>query len=427
MVVAPLVLVAVLAQVGGASGPLAQWRLTGRFVAEQAVYDARCSATLDDLCLALGFVQRGFLELRDGALQYRIDGECSPLPFRAELVEGDHAEGSFERPGLEGKPQTTPCGGDSCDGRRVQIWREGGALVVRGAMDRLGSCGMPDGNELDTTVVRFVPLERLTAASEEQARRLGVDPGRCDYKTSHRTGPPRRCWGGTGAQARKDAAAVGANAQVVRSVLEFGKEVSRAETSGTTASLEDLLRRGNELAAELSRIIEQLSVEDYRAVERGMRGYVVTREEVIIVEPDTRFFSKLAGNTGTTQDRLFFAYMLKVRPNGYWPAYVTRQTDAGGCVEFGSSLLSALYQEGLELVPKLAGYYRRQLESTVDDIGREVAEGTCACGKSSSVKEELRTFLKMNPNAPLAGAVRARLSALERGTQVVREDCVGGQ
>lgn len=423
MAIAPLVLVAVLAQAKVATAPLAPWNLTGRFVAEQAVYEARCAASLDELCLALGFMQRGFLELRDGELQYRTGGECSPLPFRAELVEGDHAEGPFERPDFDGKPQTTTCAGESCNGRRVQIWREGGALVVRGAMTRLGSCEMPDDlNELETTVLRFVPFERLTAAAEEQARRLGVDQRQCNYKTDHRTGPPRRCWGGTPAQIIK-----GAAAQLVWRALEFGKEVTRVERSRRGAPLEGLLRRGNDLAAELRPNIEYLSVEDYRSVGRGMKGYVVTREEVIIVEPDSRFFSKLAGEIGTTQDRLYFGYMLKVRPNGYWPAYVTRQTDAGGCIEFGSGSLSALYQEGRTLLPKLTGYYGRQLESTVDDIGRQITEGTCACGKRSSVMEELRTFLEMNPTAPVANAVRARLSALEGGAQVVREECVGGR
>jgi hypothetical protein len=119
--------------------------------------------------------------------------------------------------------------------------------------------------------------------------------------------------------------------------------------------------------------------------------------------------------------------MLKVRPNGYWPVYVTRQTDAGGCVEFGSGSLSALYKEGSAMLPKLAGYYRRQVDSTIEDVARQVTAGTCACGKISSVKKELRMFLEMNPNAPVAGTVRARMKALERGAHDVTENCVGGR
>lgn len=65
---APL-LVLVLAQAGAARGPLDAWSLTGRFVAEQAVEDARSAATLDDLCRARGVEQEGFLDARDGELR----------------------------------------------------------------------------------------------------------------------------------------------------------------------------------------------------------------------------------------------------------------------------------------------------------------------------------------------------------------------
>ncbi|HSM92590.1 MAG TPA: hypothetical protein VLT47_06835 [Anaeromyxobacteraceae bacterium] len=342
MAIASLVLVAVLGQAKVATGSLAPWKLNGLFVMEQAVFDARCAATLDELCIALGFEQRGYLEVRSGELRYGLDAECAPLPFRAELVADDHAEGSFERRDFDGE-QKTPCAGDSCDGRRVQVWREGGALVVRGAMDRVGSCDMPDLKDLETTVLRFVPLERLTAAADEQARRLGVDRRRCNYKTDYRTGPPRRCWGGTGAQATNGAAAVDAAVHLVQSVREFGKEVARAETSGKGASLEALLRRGNDLAAELRPIIERLSDENYRSVERGMKGYVVTREEVIIVEPDTRFFSNLAEEIGTTRDRQFFGYMLKVRPIGAGAvaALITAATPAAGEARAGAAMRPA--------------------------------------------------------------------------------------
>lgn len=97
-------------------------------------------------------------------------------------------------------------------------------------------------------------------------------------------------------------------ASLVRRADEYGKEVSRIEASGRTASLEGLLRRGDDLAAEMKTVIEHLSVEDYGSVERGMRGFVVNREEVILVEPDTRFFSKLAREIGTPQDRANFRF-----------------------------------------------------------------------------------------------------------------------
>ncbi len=190
---APL-LVAVLG-LASSPGPLAGWRLAGRFAAEQAVYDARCAATIDDLCRALGIEQEGYLEITDGELRYRGDAECWDLPFRAERVERDRAEGSFERRDPGGAPPAAPCAGDACAGRRVQIWLEGETLIVRGAIDRLGACAPPDRDDaLETTLRRFVPVQRLKAAAAERAARLGVDLRRCDSKTSPGAGPPRRCW-----------------------------------------------------------------------------------------------------------------------------------------------------------------------------------------------------------------------------------------
>ncbi len=182
----------------GIERPLSGWKLAGRYVAEQAVYDAMCAATLDDLCRALDVMQEGLLVVRDDDVWFLCDAECCELPFRAGLVESDRAEGWFERPDDETHlPQKRPCAGDSCIGRRVQIWLEGEALVLRGAMERVGACDMPDDpGELETTLLRFVPLQRLNAAAAERASRLGVDLRGCNSKTLHGAGPPRPCWTG---------------------------------------------------------------------------------------------------------------------------------------------------------------------------------------------------------------------------------------
>lgn len=215
-------------------------------------------------------------------------------------------------------------------------------------------------------------------------------------------------------------------ASLLQRAGEYGRELSHIEASGKTASLEKLLQQGNTIAAELKPVIEQLSDEDYAFVEKNMTGYVVNREEVILVEPDIRFFSMLAGKTGTAKDRLYFDFMLKVMPEGYWPVYITRQTDVGGCIDFGSSSLSTLYKEGAAILPKLPEYYREQVKRTVEDIAGQLTTGTCACGSIPSVKKEFRTFLEMNPEASIADRVRARLEAVQQRGHVVRENCIGG-
>jgi hypothetical protein len=207
---------------------------------------------------------------------------------------------------------------------------------------------------------------------------------------------------------------------------EYNRELSRIEASGKTASLETLLLQGDKLAAEMKQVIERLSEADYAFVAKNMKGYIVNREEVILVEPDTRFFSTLAGKIGTAQDRLYFNFMLKVMPDGYWPVYMMQQTDVGGCIDFGKASLSTLYKEGTGILPKLTGYYRQQLDGTIEDIADQLIGGTCACGTIASVKRELQTFLEMNPKAPIAERVRARMEALQRGDHAIRENCIGG-
>jgi hypothetical protein len=176
------------------AGPFEGWKLEGRFVPEQAVYDAKCAATLDDLCRAFSADEE--LSVRNGELTRWCDGECCPQPFRADRIERDRAEGSFERRDFDGPPGRPPCSGASCDGRLVQIWREGDELVLRGALDSLGFCARPEGTE--TTLLRFVPRARLQAAAEAQAPRLGVSLRRCNFKTLPGAGPPRPCWTGDG-------------------------------------------------------------------------------------------------------------------------------------------------------------------------------------------------------------------------------------
>jgi hypothetical protein len=214
---------------------------------------------------------------------------------------------------------------------------------------------------------------------------------------------------------------------LLQKVGAYGHEVSRVEASAAPVSLEPLLERGNQLAAELKPIIEELPTGDYEHAVRDMKGFVVNRDEVVLVEPDARFFSTLARKVGTDQDRAYFGFMVKVAPEGYWPIYVVRQTDVGGCTDYGTGTLSKLYAEGTETASKLGPYYRREVEKTLGDIARQLTGSTCACGDLESVVQELRTFLATSPRAAPAAAVRARLASIERGERVMRTECVGGR
>jgi len=214
---------------------------------------------------------------------------------------------------------------------------------------------------------------------------------------------------------------------LLQRIAAYGRELSRIEASAAPVSLEPLLERGNKLAAKLRPLIEELPAGEYEQVQRDMKGFVVSRDEVILAEPDTRFFSALARKVGRDGDRAYFDFMLKVAPEGYWPIYVVRQTDVGGCTDYGTGTLSKLYAEGTATASRLGRTYRREVEKTLEDIATRLTAGTCACGDLGSVVEELQTFLETSPDATPAAAVRTRLAAIKRGERIMTTECVGGR
>ena len=215
-------------------------------------------------------------------------------------------------------------------------------------------------------------------------------------------------------------------ASLLKKVREYGQEVSRIEASAKTASLEKLLQQGDAIAVDLQSIIEQLSNADYDYVVKNMKGFIVNREEAIVLKPDSNFFSKLGRKVGTEQDRLYFGFVLKVKPEGYWPVYLDRQTDLGGCTKYGDGTLSSLYKEGSMLSPRVGGYYGKQLDKMLDEMGDAFTSGSCACGDVQSVIAEFQTFMETNPNAAIAYKVNERLRSIKQGSSHVRFHCVGG-
>lgn len=215
-------------------------------------------------------------------------------------------------------------------------------------------------------------------------------------------------------------------AALLKKVGDYGQEVSRIQASAKTAKLEELLQQGNAIATDLHRVIEQLSKEDYDYVVKNMKGFIVNREEVLIAEPDFVFFSKLAHKVGTEQDRLYFDFALKVIPEGYVPAYLIRQTDLGGCTNYGDGTLSRLYREGTLLSPKVGDYYRKQLDKMINEMSRHFTSGSCACGDVQSVITEFEKFIETNPNAVTVDKVKERLRSIKQGNSNIRFHCVGG-
>jgi hypothetical protein len=224
-------------------------------------------------------------------------------------------------------------------------------------------------------------------------------------------------------------AANAADAEHAALLIEVGRyadELARVQAAQAEISLESILADGMALATQLRPVLEVLSDTEYEEVQANMKGFVIERIEGAVAEPDYTWFLSLAENIGSETDRAFLALQLKLRPNGYWPAYLYRLTDYGGCTLFGEHLLSDLYAEATALLPDLPAAYRSHVEREINQLTLELRYPTCACSDKDSVIDEFRYFLQTNPGSEWADTVRSRLTTVQDDTEEMRYQCRPG-
>jgi hypothetical protein len=210
-------------------------------------------------------------------------------------------------------------------------------------------------------------------------------------------------------------------------VRKYGESVSRIEKSVEKVSIGELIQKGSSIADRLRPVIENFSQADYEFIEKNMKGFIVNREEVIVVQPDSAFFLKLANRVGTEKDRLYFTFLNELYEGHFWPAYIDLQTDVGGCTRYGEGILSNLFGKGKALLPKVNGYYAEEVKKELSNISSQLAAGRCACGNQESVVKELRLFLELNKESEIAGKIKNRLDDVEKSKSDIEFNCVGGR
>lgn len=212
-------------------------------------------------------------------------------------------------------------------------------------------------------------------------------------------------------------------------VLQLAEEYSRTlknyQAQKSRISLESVLRKGKAVAERLDEV-ESLSDAEYAVLEKKMKGFVVSREEVIFVRPDLKFFAQLSERWGTKTDAAFFILMRVIRPDNVFPVYTERQTDVSGCTIYGISALTVLYGKALQFKKTNPQAYTPDIDEEINEILDEfTGESVCACGDSASVRREFRLFIKSFPKDKNTSIVRKRLANLEKN-KANRFNCQSG-
>jgi hypothetical protein len=173
-------------------------------------------------------------------------------------------------------------------------------------------------------------------------------------------------------------------------------------------------------------VLESLPDEDFRRLQRGLRGALISREETVYVAPDVDYFKTLADARGDGADRAFCSALKTTYPASVWAVYVHQQTDYRGCTRFGSMSLVDTYRVWSDFQRMFPGRYTAGAKKEVDAVIDSLAGSTCACGDTAAVEQELQRFLRDFPTSAIRAKVEQRLEALGAGRSDIRTNCQGG-
>jgi hypothetical protein len=172
-------------------------------------------------------------------------------------------------------------------------------------------------------------------------------------------------------------------------------------------------------------VLESLPDKEFERLQRDLPGTIVNREEVIFVEPDLDYFTKLA-NRGDSADRAFFLALKATYPDSVWPVYLDQQTDYSGCTRFGSMSLVDTYRAWADFQHRFPGRYAAGAKKEINAVIEHFTTSTCACGDLASVAVEMQQFLRIFPTSSTRAKIDRRLQALRARRSEIRARCVSG-
>ncbi|MEP6945397.1 MAG: hypothetical protein ABJA02_05725 [Acidobacteriota bacterium] len=205
---------------------------------------------------------------------------------------------------------------------------------------------------------------------------------------------------------------------------QYSIALKKFQAKKRRSSVEGVIHKGKAVAEKLEEI-ESLSDAEYALLKKKMKGFAVNREEILFIQPESKFFAKLAGTHGTRADVAFSSLMSELRPNDVWPAYSEQQTDVTGCTKYGNGSLTRLYGRILRFKRTYPKAYVPDISEEADAILDEFTGNTCACGTRNSVIREFESFLMAFPKDQKARLIRKRLSTIKRSKDF-RFNCQSG-
>jgi hypothetical protein len=181
--------------------------------------------------------------------------------------------------------------------------------------------------------------------------------------------------------------------------------------------LEPILNKGQEAAVAILKVADALSEQEFNALGKRMPGYLMIRNDILVVGPDPNFFITLATQKGKPVDIAFFKLVSETL-NGYWPSTMEQLDNLSGCTRFGTGQLSDLYGGWTKFRQQYPKAYQKAFEDPnlllIHDIEDQLLNSNSACEGPESVIQELEKFIQAYPRSPLTPSLKKRLEALRQ-------------
>jgi hypothetical protein len=212
-------------------------------------------------------------------------------------------------------------------------------------------------------------------------------------------------------------------------IREYDEALQSAQRARRPHSLESLHARANRVRNALVRSSDEafapiymLSDQELLALRVHLPTFMIDREIHERAEARQDSMVALARRVGAPADTAYWDRVVSFDSWGV-PSYVEPVTDETGCTKFGSGQLVAAYGAWTAYRKRYPGHYAADVDARIEDVTRELLEGTCACGDASGVTSEFQGFIKRFPKDKLTPRVRERLREVRAGRGPMRYHC----
>lgn len=189
--------------------------------------------------------------------------------------------------------------------------------------------------------------------------------------------------------------------------------------SSKKESLEPVLNKGQEAAVAILKAADDLDEKTFDALGSQMPGYLLIRNDILVVAPNPEFFQSIAKQKGRPVDIAFFDLM-KQTLNGYWPSTMEQLDHLSGCSRFGTGELVRLYGGWKSFIRQYPGAYQKALQDPnmllLHDIEDQLRNSDAACEGPESVTKEFEQFVQTYPKSELTPQLKKRIEALKQGS-----------